>query len=280
MTITADEAINAKGLAYFEERREEILAHVAANGAVLFKGFDMSKDPEGFRRVWETLGLAPCLDPIHSSGLRSFLSEKDGVYEEVNKASLAKHYIGLHNESTFKKTATYGAFVCFSPATVSGGEFFIADGAKIFRDLDAPVLKRMYDEQVRISVSNLDLGFVNALGPLKDSAKDSIKNVVASTVAPKFDMDLDMIYGTDGNPERLQAIEHAQSPVNRHPETGRPVWFCNIHNHARYLRDRRPCTVPEVGMTDVYFGDLSKIPGDMLDHINEVTRPPHSRRAS
>jgi hypothetical protein len=36
MTITADEAINAKGLAYFEERREEILAHVAANGAVLF----------------------------------------------------------------------------------------------------------------------------------------------------------------------------------------------------------------------------------------------------
>ena len=44
--------------------------------------------------------------------------------------------------------------------------------------------------------------------------------------------------------------------------------------------DRRPCTVPEVGMTDVYFGDLSKIPGDMLDHINEVTRPPHSRRAS
>jgi hypothetical protein len=26
------------------------------NGAVLFKNFDMSKDPEGFRRVWEALG--------------------------------------------------------------------------------------------------------------------------------------------------------------------------------------------------------------------------------
>ena len=39
------------------------------------------QDPEGFRRVWETLGLAPCLDPIHSSGLRSFLSARDGVYE-------------------------------------------------------------------------------------------------------------------------------------------------------------------------------------------------------
>ena len=37
-------------------------------------------------------------------------------------------HTGLHNESTFKKTAAYGAFVCFSPASVSGGEFFIADG--------------------------------------------------------------------------------------------------------------------------------------------------------
>ena len=33
--------------------------------------------------------------------------------------------------STFKKTAVFGAFVCFSPATLSGGEFFIADGAKV-----------------------------------------------------------------------------------------------------------------------------------------------------
>ena len=43
-----------------------------------------------------------------------------------------------------------------------------------------------------------------------------------------------------------QAIENSQKPVNRHPKTGRPVWFCNIHNHARFLRDLRPCSVPEV----------------------------------
>ena len=230
------------------------------------------QDPEGFRRVWETLGLAPCLDPIHSSGLRSFLSARDGVYEEVNKQSLAKHYIGLHNESTFKKTATYGAFVCFSPASVSGGEFFIADGAKIFRDLRQEVVEDLYNRGVRISVSNLDLGIiVNGLGPLKENAKEFFKGVVDKTVAPKFDMDLDMIYGTDGKPERLQAIEHKQSPINRHPESGQPVWFCNIHNHARYLRDRRPCSVPEVGMTDVYYGDLSLIGAETLEHINEVS---------
>jgi alpha-ketoglutarate-dependent taurine dioxygenase len=69
---------------------------------------------------------------------------------------------------------------------------------------------------------------------------------------------------------RLQAIELAQSPVNRHPVTGRPVWFCNMHNHARFLRERRNCAVPEVGMTDVYFGDLSLIPGELIQKVNEA----------
>ena len=40
---------------------------------------------------------------------------------------------------------------------------------------------------------------------------------------------------------------------------------------ARYLRDRRPCTVPEVGMTEVYHGDLSPISDADLDHINAVS---------
>jgi hypothetical protein len=42
-------------------------------------------------------------------------------------------------ESTHVKTSTYGAFVCFSPATVKGGEFLVADGAKILADLDPEV---------------------------------------------------------------------------------------------------------------------------------------------
>ena len=33
---------------------------------------------------------------------------------------------------------------------------------------------------------------------------------------------------------------------------------------------RRPCTVPEVGMTDVYYGDLERMDYDVVQHINEV----------
>ena len=269
--VVATDADNAKGAEYFIERRAEFKEMLAKHGTIWFRGFEMTKDPEGFRAFWEALQMDPCLDPIHSSGLRKFLSKRDALYEEVNKQSLSRHFIGLHQEMTEKRTATAGAFVCFQPATVTGGEFFIADGERIFRDIPADVLKTLIDREIRISVSNLDLDFLGLLpGATKEEAMEKVRTMVADSVAPKFDMDLDMIWGTDGRDMRLQAIEHAQSPINRHPDTGRPVWFCNMHNHARFLRERRPCSVPEVGMTDVFFGDLELIPGEVLNAVNEA----------
>lgn len=256
-------------LEYFENNREDLMNKLTKYGCLWLRGFDVTKTEKGFREMYGALGLDPCLDPIHTSGLRSFASQSDAIYEEVNKQSLSQHYIGLHQESTHKKTAKFGAFVCFKPATVKGGEFLIADAAKILQDLDPKIAQKFVDKKIRISVSNLDLDFLD--GPLKEPLMDGARNLVDKFVAPKFDMDLEMIYGSDGKPMRLQAVEMEASPVNRHPETGQPLWFCNIHNHARYLRDRRPCTVPEVGMTEVYFGDLSPIPAEDLDHINEVS---------
>ena len=269
--VHATAADNAKGADYFIENRDMIKELLAKHGTVWFRGFDLTKDTNGFRAFWEGLELDPCLDPIHSSGLRKFLSKRDALYEEVNKQSLSKHYIGLHQEMTEKRTATAGAFVCFKPATIKGGEFFICDGEKVFRDMDTEVLQQLCERQVRISVSNLDLDALGVLpGATKEQAMDKVKDMVAEQVAPKFDMDLDMIWGTDGRDMRLQAIEHAQPPVNLHPISKRPVWFCNMHNHARFLRERRPCSVPEVGMTDVFFGNLDIIPGELLAKVNEA----------
>jgi hypothetical protein len=269
--VVASKEANAKGVAYFVERKEEIKAMLEKHGTVWFREFDLMKTEDGFRTFWEALDLDPCLDPLHSSGLRKFLSKRDAVYEEVNKQSLSKHYIGLHNESTNKKSAKAAAFVCFKPATKWGGEFFIADGERILRDMDPEILQMLYDRKVRISAVNLDLDVLDAIpGDGKKKAMDMAEQFVGEKITPKFDMDFELIWGTDGNDMRLQAIEEIQSPINRHPVTGRPAWFCNMHNQARFLRDRRPCAVPEVGMTDIYFGDLSLIPGEVLAHVNEV----------
>jgi len=261
----------SEGIEYFQKNKDEIGKKLIEHGCIWLRGFDLMKTEEGFRAMYEALEMEPCLDPIHTSGLRAFASESDAIYEEVNKQNLRTHYIGLHQESTHKKTATFGAFVCFFPATIEGGEFLIADAAKILKDLDPKIAQEIYEKKIRISVSNLDLDLLANTGPLKDSLLNGAKEAINTIVAPKFDMDLEMIYGADGKPYRLQAIEQIASPINRHPITKTPLWFCNIHNHARYLRDNRPCNVPEVGMTEVYFGDLSPIPHHILDHINEIS---------
>lgn len=264
--VRANEEDNKLGGTYFAKNRESIRSTLRDHGAVWLRGFDLMKGVAGHRTMYEELGLLPCLDPLHSSGLRKFASERDALYEEVNKPSLRQHYIGLHSESTTKRTAAYAAFVCFKKATGGGGRFLIADGAKILADMDEGLLKKIYDRQVRISVSNLDLP-----GGTPGILKEGFKSVVEAAVAPKFDMDLEMIYEADGKPGRLQAIEERESPINRHPVTGQPVWFCNAHNHLRYLRDRRPCGVPEVGMTDVFFGDLGHLSPEECDEIKRVS---------
>ena len=109
------------------------------------------------------------------------------------------HYIGLHCESTTKRTAAYAAFVCFQRATESGGRFLVADGAAILAELDTKLLQKLYDRKIRISVSNLDLP-----PSLPGFMKEGFKNVVDAAVAPKFDMDLEMMYEMDGKPGRLQ----------------------------------------------------------------------------
>jgi len=250
LEVRASDKDNSMGAEYFLQNKDKIRDDLLKYGAVWFRGFDLMKGVAGYREMHEALGLEPCLDPLHSSGLRKFASERDALYEEVNKPSLRGHYIGLHAESTTKRTAAYAAFVCFQKATEGGGRFLVADGAAILAELDTDVLQKLYDRKMRISVSNLDLppslpGFI----------KEGVKGAVDAAVAPKFDMDLEMMFEADGKPGRLQAVEIAESPINKHPVTGLPVWFNNAHNHARKLRDRRPCGVPEVGMTEVFYAD-------------------------
>ena len=82
MKATAED--NAKGAAYFSENKEQIRADLLKYGAIWFRGFDLMKSVAGNREMHEALGLDPCLDPLHSSGLRKFASERDALYEEVS----------------------------------------------------------------------------------------------------------------------------------------------------------------------------------------------------
>lgn len=74
--------------AYFKENQKEIREQLLEHGSLWIRGFSLPKSVAGHRELYESLSLTPCLDPLHSSGLRKFASERDVVYEEVNKEGL------------------------------------------------------------------------------------------------------------------------------------------------------------------------------------------------
>lgn len=81
--IRATEADKAMGAEYFSKNKDMIRDQLLKHGAVWLRGFDLMKSVKGHREMYEALDLEPCLDPLHSSGLRKFTSERDAIYEEV-----------------------------------------------------------------------------------------------------------------------------------------------------------------------------------------------------
>lgn len=71
------------GAQYFIDNKEKLRAQLLEHGAIWFRQFDLMQSVQGHRTMYEALGLDPCLDPLHSSGLRKFASERDALYEEV-----------------------------------------------------------------------------------------------------------------------------------------------------------------------------------------------------
>jgi hypothetical protein len=259
--------------------REAILQQLEDTGAIWLRGYDLMKSKEGFQRFYEALELEPCQDPLASVGARAVVDKKGAMYEAVNKPSRAKFFVGMHNESTFKRTNRVGAFVCFKRAT-KGGEFLLLDGRKALADMDPEVLKPLYERGVRFS--NAELPFFDFLrstpAPVKDTLMPVFKGVADVAVGAKIDMELDLKWAEDEKDGlRLMAFSPPQSPVNRHPATGDPAWFCNVHSHSRYLRDTRDGDLPEtsgaskLNRTDMFYGDGTPIPREHLEHIDEVT---------
>ncbi|GAB5368225.1 hypothetical protein AAMO2058_001300800 [Amorphochlora amoebiformis] len=215
--------------------RELLLKH----GALVFRGFDFTKSMEGYH------------DPLEGTFLRKNADKEIKFTFNQNPT----HYVGMHTECTHTLGPVSGAFWCGTPASM-GGEFTLLDGRKMFYDLDQDVLQRFYDKDVRIKVVGLPAGPLANVLP-RDLMAKAFEGLASNMPGPTAD---------------LMSKYELDFHVNRHPVTGEPLWFCNIHNHARYLTDRRPNSLVEIARADVYFGDLTTIPGKDVQHIDDITR--------
>jgi hypothetical protein len=84
LEVRATVADNAMGAGYFAKNKDKIRKDLLRHGAIWFRGFDLMRSVRGYRAMYEAMEMEPCLDPLHSSGLRKFASERDALYEEVS----------------------------------------------------------------------------------------------------------------------------------------------------------------------------------------------------
>mmetsp|Transcript_22229 Transcript_22229/g.39378 ORF Transcript_22229/g.39378 Transcript_22229/m.39378 type:complete len:457 (+) Transcript_22229:38-1408(+) len=272
---------------YIQSHKDEILASLTKHGAVVLRNFQLTKTPQGFRDMWENgLNLSPCQDPLQSVAARTTVSQKDGVFEAVNKPSLNRYFVGMHNEMVGTRTPAKAAFVCFKPAE-EGGEFLVLNGQQMLRDLKPEFLKKLYNNDMRYAVAQFPMGFLqNQPEFLQNLLKPVIKTVLDVAIGQKVDFYTESVWDTTTNDGDLvlQVRAAPNPPVLRHPETGEPVWFANIHSHSAKLRDMRAQIYSggdegrdkttgssKINLTDVFFGDGSPMSEEDLKHVAEVT---------
>ncbi len=189
----------------------------------------------------------------------------------------------MHNEFVGTRAPRAAAFVCFKAAE-TGGEFLIADGRGIFRDLDTEFVERLYKRSIRYSVMELPFfGWMdNVPGPIQQPLMGAVKGLASAAINGKVDFSVDLQWGEGGydNVKMLQARAPTQPPIVIHPVTGDPTWFCNVHSHSSKLRkdreeiygaERFEDGASQINKSDMFFGDDGDISDEDLKHMDEVT---------
>merc|ERR1712166_524755 len=78
----------------------------------------------------------------------------------------------------------------------------------------------------------------------------------------------------------LQARSPRQPPIEKHPVSGEPTWFCNVHSHSSKLRKNRESKfgaerfedgASQINKSDMYFGDDGLISDEALKEMDEKT---------
>ena len=190
----------------------------------------------------------------------------------------------MHNEFVGTRAPRAAAFVCFKAAE-EGGEFLIADGRKIFRDLNTDLVKELYERGIRYSVMELPFfGFVDTLPEfLQSPVMGAIKGAATFAINSKVDFDVELRWGQGGYDKvrMLQARAPSQPPIVLHPVTGDPTWFCNVHSHSSKLRkdreevygaERFEDGASQINKSDMFFGDDGDISEAALKEMDVVTK--------
>ena len=110
----------------------------------------------------------------------------------------------------------------------------------------------------------------------------ALKGLASFAINSKVDFSVELLEQQGGydNTRLLQARAPPQPPVVKHPVSGEPTWFCNVHSHSSKLRKEREEIygkekfedgASRINKSDMFFGDDGDISDEDLKHLDEVT---------
>lgn len=236
-------------------------------GAVVFRGLPM-KNPEEFGQWmrglnWRTMGEKEALKCMFARSMSS-----KNVNEMVRTASddPPEYTIEPHSEY---HTVGFPAKIflwCEQPAT-HGGEWPVTDIRAVYKDLKPDVVAKFEELGVNYQVCYPDRANAHYNNWEDNISPD--KEFVETYLAYQG---YEWKWGDDNSLTYWQVF-----PVNKtHPKTGEKAWFNQIHaqhrtfytNHPLFVH--KPKTDTEGWPVDCCYGDGTKIPQDILDHIRET----------
>lgn len=246
-------------VAWLEPNRQRLQESVQRDGAILFRGFDVSS-VDRFERVI-TAACGQALRYTERSSPRSEV--KGNVYTSTDYPPAYR--IFLHNENSYARTWPQKLlFCCIRPST-ERGETPIADTRGVYKRIDPKIRDRFVEKKVmyvRNFSPGLGLPWSTVFGTTDRRQVEAYCNTAG--------------YETEWlDDERLRTRRIGQA-VARHPRTGETTWF----NHATFfhvstlepaLRDALLAQFPEDELpNNTYYGDGTPIEASVMDELRDA----------
>ncbi|MBD2435869.1 TauD/TfdA family dioxygenase [Nostoc sp. FACHB-110] len=243
---------------WVEANRQLIEEKLLLNGAILFRGFNITSAAE-----FERFSLAICSELFHENGEHPRNSVSGNVYTPVFYPSDRK--LLWHNENSFNhrwpKKILFG---CRQPAQ-QGGETPIVDSRQVFQRLNPQIRETFIEKQV-MYVRN----YGNGLGLNWQTVFQSENKAEVEAICQQNFVNF--TWKPDGS-LRTFSIRPA---IAKHPQTGELTWFNQAqHWHPACLdKQTRESLFSSFAASDLprncYYGDGTVIEDAIMAEICEL----------
>ncbi len=239
--------------------RERIEENLLRHGGILFRGFAVQGAPDLERFIHAACGEA--LEYRERSSPRSTVEGK--IYTSTDYPPT--HPIFLHNENSYQNVWPLKIFFCCQHAAAAGGATPIADGRRIFAQIE-PRIRERFVAKGWMYVRNFGDGFgLDWKTVFQTDDKGAVEEH-----CQRSGIDVEW---KEGGRLRTSAVRPA---VAKHPKTGELLWF----NHAVFFHvstleaELAKALLAEMAEDELpantYYGDGSPIEPEVLDNLRAL----------